>query len=392
MANVLTSLAADIYKAADKVGRELIGIIPSITVNGDASERAAKGDTIRSHFTRTPAVNSSYAPAMTIPEGTDQTVDNKTLAINQYASVQIPWTGEDIKHVNNGNGFETIYGDQIQQAIRAIANTIEAYVWGLAYKGSSRAIGTAGTTPFASNFNTIAEVRQILVDNGCPVNDGMLSLVLNSAAGTKLRNLASLQQVNTAGSDALLRQGTLLDLQGFMLKESAGIGIHTKGAGTAYDCDLTAGYAIGDTTIHLDGGTVNATGIKAGDVLTFAGETNKYVVGTGTVEVEADIVLNAPGLRATLADTVEATIGDSYTGNLAFHKSAIELVCRPVAQPTMGGKNLSAAMDTMTIQDPWSGLVFDISVYGGYHKAMIEIGCLYDAKVWKSNHVATLLG
>ena len=93
MANTLTNLAADIYKAADKVGRELVGIIPSVTINGDASLRAAKGDTIRSHFTRTPAVSASYAPAMTIPEGTAQTVDNKTVTIDTYASVQIPWEG-----------------------------------------------------------------------------------------------------------------------------------------------------------------------------------------------------------------------------------------------------------------------------------------------------------
>ena len=107
MANVLSSLAADIYKAADVVGRELVGFIPSSTINGDATTRAAKGDTIRAAFTRTPSVNTSFAPSMTIPEGTDQTVDNKTMTLDSYASVQIPWTGEDIKHVNNGAGFET---------------------------------------------------------------------------------------------------------------------------------------------------------------------------------------------------------------------------------------------------------------------------------------------
>lgn len=389
MANTLTDLAADIYKAADKVGRELIGLIPSVTINGDASTRAAKGDTIRSHFTRTPTVNETDTPAMTIPEGTDQTVDNKTLTINRYASVQIPWTGEDQKHVDNGSGFETVYGDQIQQAMRAIANTIEAYLWGVTYKGASRAYGTAGTTPFGSDFSEIANVRQILVDNGCPANDGLLSLVINSAAGTKLRNLAQLQKVNESGGSTLLRQGTLLDLQGFMLKESAGIGVHTKGAGTGYDVDLGAGYDLGDTTIHLDGGTVNATGIKAGDVVTFAGDANKYIVNTGTTEVEADIILNGPGLfTATLADAVEMTIGNSYTGNVALHKSAVELVIRPPALPKGG----DAAVDTMTVQDPWSGLVFEIAVYKGYRKTMMEVRCLYDAKVWKSNHVATLLG
>ena len=52
MSNVLTNLAADLYKAADIVGREQVGLIPSVTINAD-TERVAKGDTVRSHFTRT---------------------------------------------------------------------------------------------------------------------------------------------------------------------------------------------------------------------------------------------------------------------------------------------------------------------------------------------------
>ena len=186
MPNVLTNLAADIYKAADMVGRELVGFIPSITINGDATTRAAKGDTIRSFATRAVSVNTSFAPSMTIPEGTDQTVDTKTMTVDNYASVQIPWTGEDMKHVNNGNGFETVYGDQIRQAIRAICNTIETAVWTAAYKGSSRAIGTAGTTPFASNHDSLADLRKILADNGCPI-DGQITLVMNTSAGAAMR-------------------------------------------------------------------------------------------------------------------------------------------------------------------------------------------------------------
>lgn len=383
MANVLTSLAADIYRAADVVGRELVGFIPSITLNTDAATRAAKGDTVRSHFTRTPTVNTSYAPSMTIPEGTDQTVDNKTLTVDSYASVQIPYTGEDIKHLSNGSGFETVYGDQIQQAMRAIVNTIEAYVWGLAYKGSSRAYGTAGTTPFGSNFNEVAEIRQILVDNGCPADDRQITLCINSTAGTKLRNLAQLQKANEAGGTDLLRQGTLLDLQGLMIKESAGIGLHTKGTGSSYQ--LSAAGAIGDTTLSLDTGTGT---ILAGDVVTLATGSTSYRYVVNTALNAGSLVIGGPGLRVAEADNNALAVGNNYTPNVAFHRSAIELCVRPVATP-LGG---DAAVDRMTVQDPRSGLVFEIAVYKGYQKAMIEIGCLYGGKVWKPNHVATLIG
>lgn len=387
MANTLTNLAADIYKAADQVGRELVGFIPAVTINGDATTQAAKGDTIRAAFTRTPTVSTTYNPSMTIPEGTDQTVDNKTMTLDTFANVQIPWTGEDILHVNNGSGFETIYGDQIKQAMRAITNSIESAIGSAAYVSSSRAFGSAGATPFGSNFNEIAELRQILVDNGCPV-DGNLSLVVNSLAGTNLRQLAQLQKANEAGGSDMLRQGTLLDLQGFMLRESAGVASHTKGAGTGYDF-VSAGEAIGQTTLSVEGGTVNSTGIKAGDVITHAGDTiNKYVVGTGTTSTSGDLVINNPGLRIAGVDANEITVGDSYTANLAFHRSAIELGIRPIAVPAGG----DAAVDMMTVQDPWSGLVYTIALYKGYKKAMFEVSCLYGVKAWKSENIATLLG
>jgi hypothetical protein len=382
VANVLTNLAADIYTAADMVGRELVGFIPSITINGDAVLRAAKGDTIRSHVTRAVTVNSSFAPAMTIPEGTDQTVDSLTMTLNSYASVQIPWTGEDMKHVNNGSGFETIYGDQIRQAIRAICNTIETSVWTTAYQGASRAIGTAGTTPFASNHNVLAQVRQVLADNGCPM-DGQITLALNTNAGVNMRNLTLLQKANEAGGTELLRQGELLDLQGIMIKESAAPVALTAGTGANY---VTSGStAIGVDSIALVTGTGT---VLAGDVVTFAADTtNKYVVGTG-VAAPGTIALNNPGAKVVIATSNALTVGAAYTPNVAFHKSSIELGMRAPALP-MGG---DAAVDSMVVQDAWSGLVFEVAAYKGYLKSMFEVRCVYGSKAWKSNHIATLMG
>lgn len=383
MANTLTNLAADLYKRADVVGRELVGIIPSVTINSDAVKRVAKGDTVRSFFTRTSTLNTTYTPSMTIPEGDDQTVDNKSFVVNQVGNVKIPWTGEDILHVNNGSGFNGIYSDQITQAFRTISNAVEAYAASIAYKGSSRAFGTAGTTPFASNINEIAETRQILVDNGCPM-DGQVTLAINSLAGTKLRNNTQLQKVNEAGNDTLLRQGRLLDLQGIMIKESAGIIAVTKGTGTSYLVNNGAGIAVGGTTIAADTGSGT---LLAGDVVTFAADAvNKYVVGTTLAA--GSFVLNDPGARVVIADNNAITIGANYTPNLMFHRSAIELAFRAPAMPEGG----DAAEDRITVQDPWSGLVFEMALYKGYGKQMLDITTFYDAKVWKPQHVATVLG
>ena len=381
MANVLTDLANDIYKAADIVGRELVGFIPSVTVNGDATTRAAKGDIIRSHATRPVSVNTTFTPAMTIPEGTDQTVDNKTMTIDSYANVQIPWTGEDMKHVNNGVGFETIYGDQIRQAMRAITNTIESAVWAAAYKGSSRAVGTAGTTPFGSNHDVLADLRKILADNGCPM-DGQVTLAMGTSAGAAMRKLTQLQKANEAGGTELLRQGTLLDLSGIMIKESAAPVVHTAGTGASYL--LNGALAVDGTTVTVDTGSGT---VLAGDIVTFAGTSaHKYVVNTALSG--GSFTIGAPGSRVLEADNDAVTLGASYTPNVVFHRAAIELGIRPPAMPNGG----DAAVDVMTVQDPWSGLVFEIAAYKGYMKSMFDVRCVYGTKVWKPEFVATLLG
>ena len=386
MANVLTNLAADIYRAADIVGREAVGFIPSVTLNSGV-ERVAVGQAVRSHFTRSATVGD-MTPAMTIPEGTDQTVDTKTMTLTKQRGVAIPWTGEDIRFVNGGAGYETVYGDQIAQAMRAICNEIEIDLATEAYQNASRAVGTAGTTPFASNLDLVVDARQILFDNGMPVTDGRLSLIMDSLAGTKMRKLTQLQKVNESGDTRLLRQGTLIDVMGAMLKESAGVVTHTKGAGTGYDF-VVAGEAIGQTTLSVEGGTVNVTGIKAGDVITHAGDAvNKYVVNTGTVATSGDIVIGSPGLRIAGADANEITIGNSYTANVMLHQAAIELAMRAPSKPAGG----DAAVDVMMVQDPHSGLVFEISVYKGFNKAMIYVAAVWGKKAWKPDGIAIVMG
>lgn len=387
MANVLTDLAADIYKAADIVGRELVGFIPSVTINANGSERAAVGQKVRSHFTRAATVGT-LSPAMTIPEGTDQTVDVKYLEMTKQRGVGIPWTGEDIRYVNGGSGFETIYGDQIAQAMRAIANEIEVDLASEAYTNASRAAGAAGTAPFGSNIDELVDVRKILADNGMPMTDGRLSLVMDTIAGAKLRKLTSLQKVNEAGDSRLLRQGTLIELMGIMLKESAQVQSHTKGAGVGYDF-AAAGEAVGQTTLSVEGGTVNVTGIKAGDVITHAADSvNKYIVNTGTTATSGDIVIGSPGLRIAGADANEITIGNSYTANVLLHQAAVELAMRAPAKPAGG----DAAVDVMMVQDPHSGLVFEVSVYKGFNKAMIYVAAVWGKKAWKPDGIAVLMG
>jgi hypothetical protein len=325
---------------------------------------------------------------MTIPAADDQTLTVEEVAIGQVARVSIPIRGEDFRKLENTFGGQTVLEQLIAQGIRKIRNTIEAHLGTVIYKGASRATGSAGTNAFATDQKPLADLRQILHDNGTPMNDGELSLIINTLSGANLRKVANLYKANEAGGADLLRNGELLNLYGFSIKESAGVAAHTKGAGASYVIN-NGNIAVGSTTLSIDGGTVNVTGFTAGDVITITDEptAGKYVVKTGLTSASGDIVINQPGLRGAIVDGKAVTIGNSYTANVGFHRSAVELVMRPPAMP-MGG---DAAEDRMTVQDPTSGLVFEAAIYKGYGMNSLELVTFYQGKVWKPEFVATLL-
>lgn len=386
MPNVLTlsSFAENMFRARDTVAREAVGFIPSVILNSEPDGVSING-VVNSLRTAQPTLNTSVTPAMTIPSADDQTVATDTMSIGQVANVKIPLRGEDVRKLQNVGSYQQVIDDMFAQAFRVIVNTIESHCGTVAKQGSSRAAGTAGTTPFASTINVINSVRQILKDNGAPTEDGGLSLVIDTTAGTNMRNLTNLYKANESGSTETLRQGSLLALSGFQVRESAGVSSHTKGTGTSYLVNQT-GLTNDSTAITVDTGSGT---ILAGDVITFAsgtGSGRNYVVGSALASNV--VTLNRPGLRGNIADNNAITVGNDYTANIGLHRSAMELVMRPPAMPVGG----DAAADRMTLFDRHSGLVFEVALYLGYGMNMLDITTYYQAKVWKPEFVATLLG
>lgn len=379
MANTLTGLIPVLYQAIDVVSRELTGLIPAVTANMNG-EAAAKDQTIT--YPIAPASSASdISPAVAAPDGGDQTIGNSSMTISKSRYVPVRWNGEEVVSVSSL--YADLLRDQFAQAMRTLTNEVETDLAAL-YAKASRAYGTAGTTPFATagNFTDASEVRRILVDNGAGESD--LQLVIDTAAGAKIRGLQATSSVAFDG--VLARQGILQSTSGMDIRESAQIKYHTKGTGASYDVDLGAGYAAGSTTVHVDTGTGT---ILAGDVVSFAGDSNKYLCTTGFAgDGDGDIVLAAPGLRATLADGTDVTIGNSYRANMAFRRSAIHLITRAPAMPVGG----DAAADTMLITDPVSGLTFQVCLYRQFKQVLYTVELAWGVKAVKPEHIAILLG
>ena len=378
MANTLTSLLPTLYESLDIVSRELVGFIPSVAMDASA-ERAAVGQQILVPITPA-SVAMDITPGVTSPDTGDQIIGNTPLTIQYAQAVPFRWTGEEQKGINTGPGYSKIKSDQITQAFRTLCNAVELSVATSAYQGASRATGVAGTTPFGSDLSNTANARKILADNGSPLSD--IHLTMNTTAGAKMRTLTQLTKANEAADNSLLRQGVLLDVHGFEIRESAQILQTTKGTGTLY---VTNGsVAMGSVSIPVMTGSGTAV---AGDVVSFAGDPNLYVVATG-IAAPGTLVINKPGLLTNLGASTAMTIGNNYTPNLAYHRNAIALVTRAPALPIEG----DMAVDRVTMIDPRSGLAFDVSAYAQYRRIYFEVALAWGSAVIKPEHVTTLLG
>jgi hypothetical protein len=378
MANTLTNLIPDIYAAMDVVSRELVGFIPAVARDPKA-DRVALNQTLRVPVTPKNTAGTDITPAMSLPSASDQTVGNQSITISKSRAFPFSWTGEEQYSVDQGPGYLTLKQDQIAQAVRAAINEMEADLASAAYKAASRAYGTAGTTPFASDLSDPANVKKILDDNGTPDNDR--HLIINTTAGAKLRTLAQLTKANEAADSSLLRQGKLLDLHNFAIRESAQVKAHTKGTGTSYQTN--GALAVGATTIAADTGSGT---IVAGDVITFAGDTNKYVVATALSG--GSFTINEPGLVAAVADDTAITVGNSYSANVAFRRNAVVLATRLPMLPEEG----DLAVDRYEYTDPMTGITFEFAAYPGFRMMVYHVSVAWGVKVIKPAHVATLLG
>ena len=374
--NTLTGLIGQLYAGLDVVSRELVGYIPSVTRNTDV-ERARVGQSVT--YPIVPQQTSmDVVPAMVVPEPRDQDIGSGQITITKSKAVEFGFTGEEQLGLMNGVGNMTIQADMFAQGLRTLTNEIEQDLATEIMSKASRAYGTAGTTPYQTGVGDSANVAQILKDNGQYMS-GSMCQVLNTTAGTAYQSNPNLVKVNEAGDSMTLRQGEFGNIHGFSVKESGAMTAHTS-SGTPVNTDGSA-YTKFDTEITMD-----AAGIIAGDVISIAGDANQYVV----VDVAGPVVTIAlPGLAQDIPAVATAvTPAADYYGSTAFVRSAAHLVMRAPALP-MGG---DAADDRVTLVDPRSGLVFEVSLYRGYRKIRAEVAAAWGVHASKSEGIALMLG
>jgi hypothetical protein len=374
MANTLTALQPVAYSAAKEVAAEPTAAVGAINMSFD-DKGVAKGDVVKVPVAPTRSA-SDFTPSNTSSTGSDATATEIDVQITKSRKVSWHLTGEQLRSLENGTTDRDWIKQLLAQGMRTLRNEAEVDCVAAIRKGGSRAYGTAGTTPFASDLSMLTNLRKILHDNGAPMAD--LQYVCDTNAGLNLRNLGVLQNAYQAGSDEERRSGRFLPQMGFAIRESAGISTVTKGTGASYL--LNGPLAVGDTTVTVDTGSGT---VLAGDIVTFAGTSHKYVVNSALASTT--FTIGAPGSRAIEADNDAVTVGNDFTPSLAFERSAVVGIMRPPLIPA------NATIQKMLVSDE-KGMTYLMLQVDQYGQTSWELHLAWGFQAVNSEFIAVGLG
>lgn len=367
MGNTVTPLIPSIIASIQDVARELIPLKDIVNLDSRL-EGAAKDQAVTVPGTAVVA-GTNITPGATSPGGSALTTPSQQVTLSKARAFPFTVSGEELQSMTErGAGFVSA---ELQEAIRACANEIYTDAVAFVAQGAGYALGTQGTNPFASNTDFMADLKKSLDDGIAPASGRVL--VIDTTSDAALGKLGINTQAYQAGTDSILRSGEKLPLQGFRLPLANVNYSHTKGTGANYQINKAGGYAIGDKALTVDTG--NGT-IVAGDVVTFAGHTTKYVAAglSGTT-----LTLNAP-LVAAVADDEAITVGNGGTRLAALVRPALSFAVRPPALPTGG----DSARGREMFYDPISGLTFSIAHYVEYMQEKWMVEAVWGGKIVRS--------
>lgn len=361
MPNNLNALIPVVITSLRRVLRQTGAVFNAFTVDAQASA-AAVGQTVDMPETR-PQSTYDITPAHIPPILTDVTVDKRPLVIEQYKGARFHLTGEDWRAIGaQGPDFR---GRQIDECIAALIHEAAQYAFGVADAGAGRAIGAAGTAPFATSPNILTTGWKILTDYLAPQVGRVGILSTDEWAGAS--NLPQFQKASEAPAGVQFNTLGLGTLANFMTSFDQAIGVHESGTGTGYEVDGATAAGLRTLTLKTGTGT-----ILPGDVVHFGTDTDhKYVVESLDT---LTLTLRTP-LLVAVADDADVTIAADHRANLLCHPDAYAMAIRAPAEAPDG----DSADAVQVVSDPVTGLAMRLAHYRGYHAGQWELSFVYGA-------------
>jgi hypothetical protein len=344
-------------------------------------ETARKGDTINVPLPS--AIEAKDVAPSNTPPATDPIAPTTVpIELNRWVEAPMYLTDKDLGEIDSGGTINM----QVSEAVKALANRVATDLYG-EYRGVYGYEGTAGDTPFGSGVEVASAtaVRRRLNKQLAPMDDRRL--ILDPDAEAVALGLRAFQDQSWRGDGEGIRNGQIGRKLGFDVFMDQLIPTHTSTPLTAGAATVNGAHDVGDTTVSIAKAT-NTSPLVRGDVISFAGDDQTYVVTADvTLAVGNTNVGISPGLKVAKSGGEAVTLRDSHVVNLAFHRDAFALAIRPLEAPGNGLGNL-----IQSAVDPRTGLALRLEISREHKRTRYSFDILYGVKLVRAELATRLAG
>lgn len=302
MANSLDAYIPELW-AAESVAILVENMVVSNLIHRDFSPMVANfGDIVH---TRAPAeftaVRKVDADDVTVQ---DASATNIQVPLNQHFH-----TSFRIRDGEESKSFKQLRDEYLSPAVLSIAREVDKVILGQSGRFLANNEGIAGSGLTTSNIvKWIVETRKRMNIN--KAYETGRNLILTPDTEAIALQTDTFHEADKVGDEGTaMREASLgrkFQFNTFMCQNaSSTISMPTS----AYGCliDLGAGYAIGDTVIHVDTGGSN---LKEGQYVQMPGGTIHQITALGTLATNDIDITISPGLRVAVVDDAALVHGD----------------------------------------------------------------------------------
>lgn len=389
MANTINSQLIDrIYAMGLKTLRKQTTILQYCTrYDANFSESSFHGDTVTipipANYSESSVVD--VVPSNTPPAPTDITPQFAIVQLTNWKKADFALTDREVAFLQEGT-----MSDQFQASMEAMGAVIIRSVLNN-YLGIYNAVGTPGTTPFATNTSVAQSARRLLNRAGVPMDKR--ALILNFDADANAIGLSLFQQYMQKGDSETLREGIIKRALGFDWAVDSYMPTFTGGTlsnGTTKAALVNGAVTAGATTVNIDSTTLTGT-LVPGGIFTVAGDSQQYVV-TNSKTASGNAINGltfSPASRVNWADNALITFtADHDVAGLAIHPQAIAFASKPLDTtiPETGASNIRQMFD------PVSGLTLCLEITRQYKQTVAEFSCLWGSTLVRPECAVRIMG
>ena len=389
--NTLTSILTQILAKGMMCLRP--EVLMTKLVNTDYSlEAKKKGQTIDIPLSSAQVAEDVAAAAVpTIPPG--QASTTAQISLDNWKHTDFALSDLEVGRIRADKDFVPL---QMEEAFKALAKEINDSVFAT-YTGIYGYVGTAGATPFGSGVEVASatNLRKTLLEQYCPRENRRG--VLDYAAEAAALNLAPFSDAEKRGSAGTKTTGNLGDIFGFSWYGEDGVPTHTRGALGAGTLTVNGVNAVAAETVSIAKAVGADWEAVEGDIISFAGDSQTYVITADTTVVHNDNtdVPISPPLKIATTGGEAVTTRDSHVVNLGFHRDAFGLAMRsPDAglKELLGQRIAGNVMESVTLQDPVSKLIMRLELIRGYKTTIWDVDCLWGTALVSPERACRLAG